>query len=938
MVIYYVFFVLFYLFKIIQSKITIHVIPHSHQNIGRLNTFDEYYYKNAYDILTNSIESLLINNNRTFTYADISFFKQWYISLNETTKVHLHSLIKERRFCFVNGGFGLESETLSNYNDVINELRIGLEFLQNELNITIKIGWFLDQIVHSDSNAYIYKQFGFKYFILNRLSSVTKTNLYNECNLELYWKPLFIEDEIFTHVIYDYFVPPKPLKKFVNDKKLNLTLNEIEQISNDFFTIVEKAVKGYRHNHYILYYGNDFVLTEPNINYENIEMIMEYMNKHMSKKVEIKYSTPQRYFKEIKTLLKDQKHNMLKYYGDFMPLGDISIWNGYYASRPILRGKIRESNIFSNIINKLVFDYFLSKTTSQSESSLFYKEQLSLQETVTLNKYHYTITNDSQTNVNNDYFDMLNKGEVNIKKYIITKTLPEIFECDNEMNVNNISICLSNNKVNLGCNVSIYDNNGYNKTQWYTIYNPGINEDVLITMEFNYTTSLVNNTFEIKDHMSNILLYDIYCIPNHTCLIYFFYNVDISLSFVSFSIKNITSKSINNMNNTKVMLNAVNEIKMFNNSVHYNVSKNAFKINKNDYDLSLIHGYLVSASSNETYIQNQKYETINKFQINLNHSFYYEGKISNGILLRTTNTSLLIILFKEPFFVQTVSVLEPIQQPYPKSFNFLLIVESNIINNGTFYTDSSGMNSVKRTTHQQNKITGSDFYPICSNVIIESEIKTTSSKRLTIYNDRLEGATSFQNGSVMLVINYFTKLDDNKRLNSKLYEPQSTNQSFMLKHIIAFDFNNKTHNNLIHQLAENYFNEGFLLFTSSNNIFHNNNKIISSKINDIFYYPSNIKMNIIYIDSNRTIVQFFNTFDKFIYDSSSLSLNNFITISLNNINFTLKQCLVNGFNCKDIINNTKSIKHNLRKHHYSNYINYIIKPFQFKVFEISFNI
>ena len=135
MVIYYVFFVLFYLFKIIQSKITIHVIPHNHQNIGRLNTFDEYYYKKAHDILTNSIESLLINNNRTFTYADISFFRQWYISLNETTKDHLHSLIKEGRFCFVNGGFGLESETLSHYNDVINELSIGLEFLQNELNI-----------------------------------------------------------------------------------------------------------------------------------------------------------------------------------------------------------------------------------------------------------------------------------------------------------------------------------------------------------------------------------------------------------------------------------------------------------------------------------------------------------------------------------------------------------------------------------------------------------------------------------------------------------------------------------------------------------------------------------------------------------------------------------------------------------------------------------
>ena len=152
---------------------------------------------------------------------------------------------------------------------------------------------------------------------MNRISAVTKTNLSDEHNLELYWKPLFIEDEIFTHVIHDYFVPPKPLKKFVNDKKLNLTINEIEQIARDFYAIVEKVIKGYRHNHYILYYGNDFVFTEPNINYENIEMIMKYMNTHMSKIVEIKYSTPKRYFKEVKTILKDQKPNMLKYYGDF---------------------------------------------------------------------------------------------------------------------------------------------------------------------------------------------------------------------------------------------------------------------------------------------------------------------------------------------------------------------------------------------------------------------------------------------------------------------------------------------------------------------------------------------------------------------------------------------------------------------------------------------
>ena len=77
MEIYYVFFLLFYLFKIILSKITIHVIPHSHQNLGRL--FDEYDYKKAHDILTNSIRHCMDSRRFPQSYRKESMNSQLHL-------------------------------------------------------------------------------------------------------------------------------------------------------------------------------------------------------------------------------------------------------------------------------------------------------------------------------------------------------------------------------------------------------------------------------------------------------------------------------------------------------------------------------------------------------------------------------------------------------------------------------------------------------------------------------------------------------------------------------------------------------------------------------------------------------------------------------------------------------------------------------------------
>ena len=65
---------------------TIHVVPHSHDDVGWLVTMNQYFEGSKKDIawgnvkleLTTVIEALLANPERKFSEVEMSFFKKWY--------------------------------------------------------------------------------------------------------------------------------------------------------------------------------------------------------------------------------------------------------------------------------------------------------------------------------------------------------------------------------------------------------------------------------------------------------------------------------------------------------------------------------------------------------------------------------------------------------------------------------------------------------------------------------------------------------------------------------------------------------------------------------------------------------------------------------------------------------------------------------------------
>jgi alpha-mannosidase len=145
--------------RIYSEQIIVHVIPHSHDDAGWLWTFDEYFYGNNTSkcvkcILDGTLESLLSDPRRTFVEVEIAFFSKWYLALSEEKKNLVKNLVESGRWEFANAGWVMHDEATTYYQHFVDNMRLGLQFIQKEFNKSVETAWFIDPFGHSSSNVY----------------------------------------------------------------------------------------------------------------------------------------------------------------------------------------------------------------------------------------------------------------------------------------------------------------------------------------------------------------------------------------------------------------------------------------------------------------------------------------------------------------------------------------------------------------------------------------------------------------------------------------------------------------------------------------------------------------------------------------------------------------------------------------------------------------
>lgn len=142
-----------------KEPITVHIVPHTHDDAGWLNTFQEYFDGkgdlniSVSNILDNMLYSLNEKLDRTFIYVEVAYFEKWYTNCTDDKKQQVKELIKEGRLEFINGGYVMHDEAASYFQHMIDQMRLGLLFLKREFNIHPDIGWYIDPFGHSAANV-----------------------------------------------------------------------------------------------------------------------------------------------------------------------------------------------------------------------------------------------------------------------------------------------------------------------------------------------------------------------------------------------------------------------------------------------------------------------------------------------------------------------------------------------------------------------------------------------------------------------------------------------------------------------------------------------------------------------------------------------------------------------------------------------------------------
>ncbi|KAL1501428.1 hypothetical protein ABEB36_006748 [Hypothenemus hampei] len=427
-----------------SDQINIHLIPHSHDDLGWLKTFEQYYW-GSHDnvqsggvqyIITSVVAALKKNKDRRFIYVETGFFWKWWLYQNEATREDVKQLVNNGQLEFVSGGWSMNDEGATYYQTIIDQMTWGLR----KLNETFgecgrpKVAWQIDPFGHSREMASIFAQIGFDGFILNRIDYEDLDMRRKNRSLEFIWRGspdhLGESSDIFTNVLFRHYSAPaglcfdvkcddEPIIDDPNSPEYNLA-SKAEDFVNNW---IKPAISAFSSNNILVPMGDDFMYQYAEKNFFNMDKLINYMNSRDfdGVKYNVIYSTPSCYVKAVHDATNGTLNSAMKT-DDFFPFASEThnYFTGYFTSRPTSKGYGRFSNNFLQVCKQL--STFANLTAEDENAKLD-----TLREALGVFQHHDAITGTEKENVAHDYIRLLHNGITNCEN-ITSKALMKLVQ------------------------------------------------------------------------------------------------------------------------------------------------------------------------------------------------------------------------------------------------------------------------------------------------------------------------------------------------------------------------------------------------------------------------------------------------------------------------------------------------------------------------------
>nr|CAD7590769.1 unnamed protein product [Timema genevievae] len=254
--------------KLDPNKLNVHLIAHTHDDVGWLKTVDQYYYG--------------------------TFFWKWWMDQHDFVKHTVRNLVNSGQLEFIGGGWTMNDEATTNYQSIIDQFTWGLSYLiSRKLNESFgecarpHVGWQIDPFGHSREMASLFAQLGYDGLFIGRLDFQDKQQRLRTKTTEMIWEGsdnLGSSANLFTNVLFNNYAPPPGFcfdilcsdEPIIDDDRS--PEYNVPRRASQFIKYIKHQVQFYRSNNTILTMGGDFTYQDTHMWFKNLDKLIRYDN------------------------------------------------------------------------------------------------------------------------------------------------------------------------------------------------------------------------------------------------------------------------------------------------------------------------------------------------------------------------------------------------------------------------------------------------------------------------------------------------------------------------------------------------------------------------------------------------------------------------------------------------------------------------------------
>ncbi|KAJ2162818.1 Alpha-mannosidase 2 [Coemansia sp. RSA 552] len=346
----------------LPHNLTLHMVPHSHSDIGWNLSFEGYYRRSVQNVLRRVVRELWADPRRRFTWGDLAFVDMWMDDEGDqpsglgtlTWRQALSELIRHGQWDMVGGTYVSPDEGMTTWWAHTMVVDVGHRTLARHLNVTTRIGWQIDNFGHFGAAAHALTNAGYNSLVLGRMDFRDLYGFASHGDLQFLWQPPHAGSRpLLTHFLSEHYAQPSHNFDFDNTAECR-----VDELLAELLRLARRNVRQYpAHGHILVMMGDDLRYVRAARAFACLDRLIKASATNPQwHDVRLRYSTMSDYFDSVRPPLAQvdsrvdggaaTKHGLRLFTGDLYPYQDKpyeQYWSGILASRPHLKWLVREA-------------------------------------------------------------------------------------------------------------------------------------------------------------------------------------------------------------------------------------------------------------------------------------------------------------------------------------------------------------------------------------------------------------------------------------------------------------------------------------------------------------------------------------------------------------------------------------------------------------------